>query len=222
MIKRLMFILLVAFMFAAGAVVSMADDDPASIKNFMAEKKGGSDSPALNSSGAAQYIEEYSHQAVIDQYSDIFFSEEGLAGDVYMNEEDIKLVKDVDSTNIQDYILSLTLMDTVKPTEEDPIVVMFFVKKEGTYTQLSFPRYLYKRWSRFYNIRLPYTGKDNPNHVRVVAFLKSQWKSLELGVNLEITDRSETIVVAENPDFNLKSSLINSWDTIKRVESILK
>lgn len=41
MIKRLMFILLVAFMFAAGAVVSMADDDPASIKNFMAEKKEG-------------------------------------------------------------------------------------------------------------------------------------------------------------------------------------
>ncbi|MBP7175981.1 MAG: hypothetical protein KBA53_07160 [Thermoclostridium sp.] len=221
MIKKLMFILLVVFMLAAGAVVSMADDDPILVKNFIADKNGLSGLPAPKSSSEAMYIEEYSHQAVIDQYSDIFFSETELAGGVYLKEESINLVKDVDSSNIQDYKLTVTLLDTVKLAEGDSIVVMAFVKKEDTYTQLTIPRYLSTPWSRFYKFRLPYTGKDNPNHVRVVAFLKSQWKSLELGVNLEITDRSE-IIVAETPGFNLKNSLINSWDTIRRVESILK
>jgi hypothetical protein len=221
MIKKLMFILLVAVLFAAGAVVSMADDDLASVKNLADEKTGWSGIPVTNNSGAAMYIDEFSHQAVIDKYSEVIFDRQSQAGGIYFKEDKTKLVKDEESSNIQDYKLTATLLDSVKLTDGDSIVIMVFVETDDNYTLLTVPKHLYTPWLRWYKFRLPHTGKDKPNNVRMVAFQKSQWKSLELGVNLEITDRTE-IIENENPDFDFKGSLKNSRETIKQVEIVLQ
>lgn len=216
MIKKLMFILLVGVLFTACAVVSMADDDPVSIKNLAAEKNGWFGIPVTNNTGDGLYIEEYSDQAVIDRYSEVFFDEEKQAGGVYLEEGETKLVKDEESSNVQDYKLTATKLDTVKLAEGDSIVVMAFVKTEDSYELLTIPKNLSAPWFRWYKFRLPHTGKDKPNHVRVIAFLKSQWKTLELGVNLEITDLME-IIEKEDTGFNFKNSLKNSIDTIKQM-----
>jgi len=216
MIKKLMFVLLVMVLLTAGTVFSMADDPV----NPSDNKSGWSDMPVTNNTDEGLYIDEYSSETVIDQYSGVFFDEESQAGGVYLAEGEIKLVKDEDSTNIQDYKLTATMMDTVELSDGDSIIVMIFVKTEDTYKLLTIPKNLTSTWLRWYKIRLPYTGKDNPNHVRVVAFQKSQWKSLELGVNLEVTDLSE-IIENGNKNFNFRGSLKNCNDTIKQVGNIL-
>jgi hypothetical protein len=66
---------------------------------------------------------------------------------------------------------------------------------------------------------LPFSGKENPNLIRVVAFLKSEWQSLELGENLEITNFE---IIIEEESFIFKDSLKSSWDIIKSVENILQ
>lgn len=216
MIKKLMFVLLVGILFTAGAVVSMADDAPVSV-NVNNEKSG---TPAVTGADEGLYIDGYSNQTVIDKYADVFFDEESQAGGVYLVEGETKLVKDEDSDNIQDYKLTATMLDTVKLSDGDSIVIMAFVKTDGKYKLLTVPKNLSTPWLRWYKIRLPHTGKDNPNHVRVIAFQRSKWESLQLGVNLEIIDLTE-VIGNEKKDFNFLNTLKNCNDTIKRVGNIL-
>lgn len=216
MIKKLIFVLLVGILFTAGAVVSMADDDPVSV-NVNNEKSG---TPAVTGADEGLYIDGYSNQTVIDKYADVFFDEESQAGGVYLVEGETKLVKDEDSDNIQDYKLTATMLDTVKLSDGDSIVIMAFVKTDGKYKLLTVPKNLSTPWLRWYKIRLPHTGKDNPNHVRVIAFQRSKWESLQLGVNLEIIDLTE-VIGNEKKDFNFLNTLKNCNDTIKRVGNIL-
>jgi len=219
MIKKLMFISLVVLLFTAGAVVSMADDDRVSVRSLAAEKAGWSS--AANQIEEDLYIEEYSHQVVIDQYADVFFDEKSQAAGVFLKEDGTKLVKDEDSSNPQDYKLTATMLSTVKLAEGDSVVIMAYVETDGKYDRLTVPKNLSTPWLRWYKIRLPHTGKDKPNYVRVIAFQKSQWQTLKLGLNLEITDLL-VVIENENTGFNFKSSLKNSRDTIKQVENILQ
>ncbi len=214
--------LLVAFLFSIGSVASMGTEvDPSSTNNPAVEKNGWFGSAVTNDRDESTYIEEFSHQTVIDLYSDVFFNEKNQAANVFLKEDTIKLVKDEDSTNVRDYKLTATMLDNVRLTDGDSVVIMAFVETEDTYSLLTIPKNLSTPWLRWFKFRLPYTGKDKPNHVRVVAFLKSQWKALKPGENLEITDLLE-IIESENPGFNLKASLKNSRDTIKQVENILQ
>lgn len=221
MVKKLMFILVVVILFTASAVVAMADDDLASLSGLTADITGLSGIPAANNTDAAMYIEEYSHQTVIDKYSEVFFDEKSNAGGVYLKEDKTIILKDTDSTNVQDYILTATLMDTVKLADGDSIVVMAFVKTNDTYTLLRTPKQMYTDWLSWYTFKLPFTGKDKPNNVRIIAFLKSDWQSLELGTNLEIIDQT-VIIENVNPGFDFKGTLKNSRETIKQVEIVLQ
>lgn len=216
MLKKLMFVLLVGILFTAGAVVSMADDDlvPANINN------GKSGTPAAVGADEGLYIDGYSNQTVIEKYADVFFAEESQAGGIYLVEGETKLVKDEDSNSIQDYKLTATMLDTVKLDDGDAIVIMAFVKTDEKYELLTTPKNLTSPWLRWYKIKLPHTGKDNPNHVRVIAFQKSKWESLQLGVNLEIIDLTE-VIENNKKDFNFLDTLKNCNDTIKRVGNIL-
>jgi hypothetical protein len=215
MIKKLMFVLLVGILFTVGSVVSMADDDTVQTN----DKNQESVIPAAAVEGL--YIDGYSNQAVIDKYAEIFFDENNQASGVYLVEGETRLVKDEDSDSIQDYKLTATMLDTVRLANGDSIVIMAFVKTDGTYQLLTTPKNLSWTWLRWYKVSLPHTGKDNPNHVRVIAFLRSQWESLQLGVNLEITDLLEII---ENDDrgFDFLRSLKNCTDTIRQVGNILQ
>lgn len=218
MAKKLTFLLLLVILMAAGAVISMADDDTASLRDLAVENTGNQLSvPVSDNADEPGYIEGYSHQTVIDKYRTLFIDKENQTDGVYL--KDIQVLKDEESSNIQNYTLWATLLDGAQLDDGDSIVVMAFVETEDTYELLGTPKQIFARFMSPYKFKLPFVGKENPNNIRVVAFPKSAFNSLELGVNLEITDR---VVVIETESFNLKSSLRNSFDTIKQVENILQ
>lgn len=218
MVKKITFILLVVVLLAAGAVVSMAGEDQGSFNLSGINTGSWFDSPVLDITNEDMYIEEYSHEVVINKYSELFFDKDNQIAEVYLRE--VSFVKDTDSSNIQDYTLNARLLEEVKLESRDSIVVMAFVEKNGTYELLGAPKEGFKNCMGWYKLRFPNIGKENPNNIRVVAFLKSAYNSLELGVNLEITDYEEYVTGDEG--FNVKSTLRNSIDIIKQVEFILQ
>lgn len=218
MVKKLTFVLLVVVLLAAGAVVSMADDDLVSFSLTDGNTGSWSDAPVMDITDEDMYIEEYSHEAVINKYRALFLDKSNQMAGIYLKE--VCITKDKESSNAQDYILSATLLDDVKLGSRDSIVVMAFVETNGTFELLGAPKQIYKDLLRWYKFRLPNIGKENPNNIRVVAFLKSDYNFLELGVNLEITDHEEYVI--EDESFDVKSSLKNSMDTIKLLEFILQ
>lgn len=218
MIKKLIFILLVVILLVAGAVVSMADDDMATVKNLMAEKTGLSGSSVSNSTGMTTYIDDFSYEAVIEQYKDVFFDKDNIHEGVYIKE--INALNDQKSTNPQDYILGGSLVEDVIIPKGDCLVLMVFAETEDGYSLIATPKYIYSDLLSMYKFRMPDTGKEKPDRIRIIAFMRSDYENLELGKNLEITDHV-IIVETVNKGFNIRNSLKNTTETLKQVESIL-
>lgn len=218
MAKKLLFILLVVFLFAAGAVVSMADEDPAAIKGVVAEITGTSIAAVSNKTDNTIYIDAFSSD-VIERYGDLFFNRNSVKGNVYFIDSQIKIEKDKESADPQDYMLCATLVEDVKLVKGDCLVVMAFIKTDDGYSLLRTPKYMYSDLLGWYEFRLPNTGKENPNRIRLIVYLKSAHEDLELGKNLQITDH-EVVIELGNKGFK-KSSLMNTFETIKQVESKL-
>jgi hypothetical protein len=205
-------------MMAAGSVVAMADEESAPLMNMIAETNENMQNIVMfDEAVQGEYIEEYSHQAVFNKYQDLFQDREIQMEGVYL--KNICINKSKESYNNQDYTLSAMLLDEVVLENGESIVVMAFVQTDDSCELLGTPKQMFAKLMKPYNFRLPFSGKENPNLIRVVAFLKSEWQSLELGENLEITNFE---IIIEEESFIFKDSLKSSWDIIKSVENILQ
>ena len=218
MVKKMMFILLVVILLVAGAVVSMADDDLAAIKSLMADKTGLSGDAVSNSTGTTTHMNGFPYEEVIEKYKDVFFNKDSVHEGLYIKE--INTLNDQKSTNPQDYLLGGTLIEDVKIPKGDCLVLMVFAETEDGYSMAATPKYIYSDLLSLHRFRMPNTGKNNPDHIRIIVFMRTEHENLELGKNLEITDHVITVEMV-NKGFNVKNSLKNTTETLKQVESIL-
>lgn len=205
MAKKLCFLLLVLALMVIGTLVSMADEDETAVKTVT-----GLSAPVVNTVEEGQYIEKYTHEAVLEKYGSLFFDEESQSSCVLIKEYIVK--KNVLSDNIQDRVFSGELADDITLKNGDSVVVMVFVKNGDTYELLGTPKEAVTNYLRLYRLRLPFVGEDKPNHIRVVAFLKSRYKELALDKNVQITDMDITI---QKQGYNIKDSLMNTLETLE-------
>ena len=180
MAKKLCFLLLVLVLMAIGTLVAMADGDETAVKTVT-----GMAAPVVNTAEEGQYIEKYTHEAVLEKYGSLFFDQESQSSCVLIKEYIVK--RNVLSDNNQDYLLSGELANGITLKNGDSVVVMVFVKNDDTYELLGTPKEAVTNYLRLYRLRLPFVGGDKPNHIRVVAFLKSGYKELALDKNVQIT-----------------------------------
>jgi len=182
MLKKLVFTIMFFAFIIAGAVVSFANEDDVIVYNRytvnymtnIAEETG-------------EEIEEYSHEAVLEKYSSLFFGDESSTETEYI--KDININKNPTTTDKQDHSFSATLADNVSLEDGNILVLMFFVKEGDTFKQLISPVEIECRL-RFIEpigMTLPNTGKDNPNCIRIIVFPKDNYNELSLE-NIQIYD----------------------------------
>ncbi len=205
MAKKLCFLLLVLVLMVIGTLVSMADEDETAAKTVT-----GLSAPVVNTVGEGQYIEKYTHEAVLEKYGSLFFDEESQSSCVLIKDYIVK--KNALSDNIQDHVLSGELAGGITLKNGDSVVVMVFVKNGDTYELLGTPKEAVTNYLRLYRLRLPFVGEDKPNHIRVVAFLKNEYKQLALDKNVQITDMD---IVIQKQGYNIKDSLMNTLETLE-------
>lgn len=205
MAKKFCFLLLVLLLMAIGTVVSMADEDEAGAKIV-----AGMAVPVANTAVEEQYIDKYTHEAVIEKYQSMFFNEESQSSCVLIKQYVVK--KNDLSNNIQDYLVSGELASDVTLKNGDSVVVMVFAENNGTYELLGTPKEAVTNYLRLYRLRLPFVGEDKPNHIRIVAFLKSEYKDLSLDKNVQITDMK---IVVQKQGYNIRDSLLNTLETLE-------
>ena len=155
MAKKLTFVMLVLCLMAFSTVVSMAINDDAVIsENRSLEKAvGGSSLPFVNAATDEQYIEVYSHEAVIDEFGSLFFDKDSISDTLLL--KDITVKRDYYSDNIQNYFLSATLADDVTLKDGNSIVVMVFVETDDTFELLGTPGEVFTKFQRMYKSAFP-------------------------------------------------------------------
>lgn len=198
MLKKIVFILLVLSFMIAGALVSMAnEDEDVTYNNTIVNDI----SDNLDVSARGQNVE-YSHEAVIEKYSSLFFDVDSKTDKEYIIEEHIKIKEDgATKDDIQDYDLYVTLSDTVYLETGNTIVVMVFVQMGDTFELLGEPAEFNAWCMEPIKLDLPNVGKDNPNCIRIIAFPKNSYNELSLD-NIQIYD-TEVIII----DYDLKGTL---------------
>ncbi|ANX02559.1 hypothetical protein CSTERLE_13810 [Thermoclostridium stercorarium subsp. leptospartum DSM 9219] len=213
MLKKLTFVFLVVSFMIAGALVSMADEDEDFI--FYRYTVNNAIYAAEESQGRP---EEYSHEAVIEMYSSLFFDAD--------SKSDVEFIKDINITekndtkdNNKDYSFSAVLSENVLPEEGNAIILMFFIRQDDTYEELIPPEEIDPSQCRMkmiepITLELPNVGEDNPNHIRIIVFLKNSYKELTLD-NIQIYDAK--IVINQ---FNFWNTLIKKWsDAVNQLNS---
>lgn len=218
MLKKLTFILLVFSFVIAGALVSMAtEDEDSSINNEGIDNTAvNSVVPVVEAIDVEQQEEEYSHEAVIEIYSSLFFdadseTENTLIKDIEINKDNNK------SDNKKAYALSASLADEVQLEDGDTIVVMAFVKNGDSFELLGEPKECNVWCLERITFELPFTGKENPNLIRVLAFPKKSYSELSIN-NIQIYDEE---VIIEEKGFIFKDSLKPWQDAFEQLKIII-
>jgi len=209
MIKKLVFILLVFSFMLAGALVSMAIED----EEFMPGLFNSSNASSVYLDMDEPYEEpkdEYSDKTVIEMYSSLFFDAESKTDAEYIKDiviEEYSATKD----DIHDYYIYATPSENAQLEKGNTIVVMVFIQSGDGYKLLSKPVEFKKAFTRHISISLPNVGNDNPNCIRIIAFLKDDYKELSLD-NIQIYDTEITIV---EQSFDFIGTLKTSQDIFK-------
>ncbi|HZK25940.1 MAG TPA: hypothetical protein VFD00_00160 [Thermoclostridium sp.] len=214
MLKKIMFILLVSSLMILGSLVCMAyGDDDINEGSYMATRLNDfvDFAPsAVNVENDAPQEEEYSDEAVIEQYSSLFFETE--------DETEVEFITDIQDCvdkESQKCTFYATISENIQIDEGDNIVVMAFVQKDDSYELLASGEFeITIKYLRPIELNLPNTGKDNPNYVRIIVFPKNSYDNLSLD-NVQIYCKTKVI---DNKKFDFESTLFNGpMDIIKHV-----
>lgn len=199
MLKKIVFILLVFSFMIAGALVSMAIEDEYTLNDIF-----------VMDELYEEQKEEYTHETVLEMYSSLFFDTD--------NKTDVEYVKDIvieensaTKNDIKDYYIYGTPSENAQLDKGNTIVVMVFIQEDGKFEQLSNPVEFNKAFTKHISISLPNVGNDNPNFIRIIAFLKNNYKDLSLD-NVQIYDTKITIV---EQSFDFIGTLKTSQDILK-------
>lgn len=209
MFKKIAFILLVFALMIAGALVSMAIEDEELILSRFA--LNNLPSGFFDTDGAyGEQEDEFSYESVIEMYSSLFFDAE--------NKTDVDYIKDIviekysaSKEDIHDYYVYATPSENAQLEKGNTIVVMVFIQSGDGFELLSDPVEFNKAFTKHISISLPNVGNDNPNCIRIIAFLKNDYKELRLD-NIQIYD-TEIIIVEQSFDFH--GSLKSTQDILK-------
>ena len=213
MLKKIVFIMLMLVFIIAGAVVSLATEDEEPVISSISVENVNPGFYVMTGVYEEEE-EEYSHEAVIEMYSSLFFDPENETEIEYIKEKDIKIVEDGSTKDdIQDYDLYVTLSDTVYLEKGNTVVVMVFVQENDTYELLGSAEF--NAWCMKIKLNLPNVGSNNPNYIRVIAFPKDSYKELTLD-NVQMFD-TEVIIV--NQLFDFMRTLKTTQDIFKTFNS---
>lgn len=230
MAKKILFVAMLFVLIAAGSVVSMAVEDDSAVLNKdsinidtsletgrnLFDSFVGSSSPyetaAMDAEDAVE--EAYSAETMIEKYGSLFFDEQ-----VQSEIELISIVSiehDGESKNAGDFVISARVSDDVELDYDESLILMIFIKKDGEFELLSDP---VEGFAWFLTkVSFPNIGKENPNHIRFVAFPKNSYNNLELDVNLQITDMEHIVAAPSTILEKLKEIVLNAQQSLKLLE----
>jgi len=227
MAKKILFIAVLFILIIAGSVISMADEDKSAdlnndnintntetsfdtgnlLDSFIGN---GSTYDASGEGGEGAVNEAYSAEAVIEKYGSLFFDEE-VQSDIKLIDI-INIEHDGESKNVGDFVISALVTEDVDLGYDESLILMIFMKKDGTFEPLADPEegcawFLTK-------VNFPNIGKENPNYIRFIVFPKSDYNELELDVNLQITDMEHVVVEPSSRWDKLKEFLLNTQQSL--------
>ncbi len=229
MTKTFVFFLLIFILMIAGAVVSMATGDDMDMSDNLPTENSNTAEMILDYDALQDFFpseetdvleiepedfqtEEYSTEYVLEKYQSLFFEDEIQSESELVS---IKINQNSDgNSSIQDYIVAGTVTETIELAMDDSMMLMIFIEKDDTFEFLAYPEEgsaLIKS-----KVKLPFTGKDNPNRIRFIAFPKKSYDQLELDKNLQITDME---IIITTPFERLKEKLLNTEDSLKYLEN---
>lgn len=206
MLKKFAFVIMVLLFIIAGALVSLANNEEEFVYNNFTVNDYIYDNEEFYEK------KEYSHEAVVEMYSSLFFD-----ADI---KTDVEYIKDIvfnenskTADNNKDYLFNATLSDNVELENENIIVMMFFIKNGDTFEELIPPEEIEcnLRLIAPININLPNVGKDNPNSIRIIVFPKNNYKDLSAD-NIQVYD----IEIFINSTNFFKGSLKNASDLLNQ------
>lgn len=220
MLKKLSFIILVFSFMLFGAVAAMAiEGEGDSLSNIEGDVTTNPVLPAIEIHNEEQQEEEYSHEAVIEEYSSLFFNIDNKTENEFIKEERIKIVEDSSTKDdIQDYSIYATLSDDIHLEEGNTIVVMAFLKMGDSFELLGNPEEKFKLGGLMEPISfsLSNVGEDDSYYIRVIAFPKNSYKDLSID-NIQIYD-----LEIVNFDFDINNTLLTVEDIFKQFDIISK